>query len=493
MDFENEHIRQRHLNREKIEALGVNPYPAKGDRSHTIAQVIEAFSKLDGPALLEGAHEVAVVGRVMLKRDMGKAAFVTVEDGTGRLQLYIRKDRIGDDAFEIYKALDLADFISVRGVLFRTKTNELTVKADTFIFLSKAYRSLPEKFHGLKDKETRYRQRYLDLMTNPEVRETFTQRCRIIAAVREFMNGRDYLEVETPMMQPIPGGANARPFVTHHNALDMQLYMRIALELYLKRLIVGGMERVYEINRNFRNEGISTQHNPEFTMMEWYEAYADLYDQMELTESLIKYTVEKSTGQPMVKFGDHELDFSKPFERMTMIEATCKHGGYRPEELEDETRLRQIAQALPIGDAQKMEYGYLLTEVFEAVAEAKLIHPTFITEYPMAVSPLTKKLPGKPGFVERFELFVAGMELANAYTELNDPVDQRDRFMDQLRQREEGNDEAQMLDEDFLIAMEHGMPPTGGVGLGIDRLVMLLTGSTSIRDVILFPLMRPRD
>jgi lysyl-tRNA synthetase class 2 len=493
MEFENEMMRQRHLNRQKLEELDVDPYPGKISRSHTTAEVHQAFDQFDREQLEGMDREVTVTGRVVLARHMGKAGFMTLEDGHGRLQVYVRKDRIGEDAFKVYRATDLADFIGVRGTLFRTRTGELTVNAVEYTFLCKAYRGLPEKFHGLKDTETRYRQRYLDLMTNPEVKQTFVLRSKIIHAIRAFMNERDYLEVETPMMQVIPGGANARPFATHHNALDMKLYMRIALELYLKRLIVGGFERVYEINRNFRNEGISTQHNPEFTMMEWYEAFANLDVMKEMVESLIKYVLDQVSGSRQVTYGEHILDFEKPFASMTLKEATCHYGKIEPAELEDESRLRALAKRLHIEDVDKMNAGKLLAEVFETVAEPHLIQPTFITEYPVEVSPLTKKLPGSKTTVERFELFMAGMELANAYTELNDPVDQRDRFMEQVAEREKGDDEAQMLDEDFLIAMEHGMPPTGGQGLGIDRLVMILTGSTSIRDVILFPLMRPKD
>jgi len=493
MEFEHEHMQQRHANREKIAELGADPYPGKCPRSHAIGDVVIEFGAIEKEELEARAVAVTVAGRVMLNRPMGKAAFATIADGSGRIQVYLRRDTVGEQAFEIYKATDLADFISVSGTLFRTRTGELTVNATAFTFLSKAYRGLPEKWHGLKDHETRYRQRYLDLLVNPEVRDTFVKRSRIIAAIRAFMEDRDYLEVETPMMHVIPGGANARPFVTHHNALNMQLYMRIALELPLKRLIVGGMDRVYEINRNFRNEGIDRQHNPEFTMMEWYEAYADLSTMQEMVEAMIKYVLDQVVGSRRLAYGAHELDFSGPFACLTLKQAICQHGNYQLQEIEDPRQLLEIARKLHIEDAHKREYGILLTEVFDAVVEEKLIQPTFITEYPVAVSPLTKKLPGSPDFVERFELFVAGMEIANAYTELNDPLDQRERFMDQLRQREAGNDEAQLLDEDFLVAMEHGMPPTGGQGLGIDRLVMLLTGSTSIRDVILFPLMRPQD
>ncbi len=493
MEYENEYMRQRHQNRQKIEDMGVDPYPGKCQRTHTLTQVHQSFDSQNRDQLQAQPPVVSVAGRVKLMRDMGKAAFVTIQDGAGALQLYLRKDRLGDDAFQVYKATDLGDFIGVTGEVFRTKTDELSVKANELQFLGKSYRGLPEKFHGLKDKETRYRQRYLDLLTNPEVKDSFVTRGKIIRAIRDFMDGRGYLEVETPMMHTIPGGATARPFQTHHNALDMKLYLRIALELHLKRLIVGGMDRVYEINRNFRNEAISTQHNPEFTMMEWYEAYADLSVMKEMVEALIRHAIDEVLGKRQIQYGAHLLDFGKPFASMTLKQAICTHGPYEAAQIDDPQALIAIGRELGIEKPESMDYGILLTEVFDAVAEPKLIQPTFITEYPIEVSPLTKKLPGKPGFVERFELFIAGMEVANAYTELNDPVDQRERFMDQLRQREEGNDEAQLLDEDFLIAMEHGMPPTGGQGLGIDRLIMILTGSTSIRDVILFPLMRPRE
>lgn len=493
MKFENEFMEQRHMNRQKIEALGTDPFPGRVNRSHRIAEVLAQFGNCDRDQLVEKNQEVAVAGRVILRRDMGKAAFVTLRDGEGEIQAYIRKDKIGETLFDVYKASDIGDFVSVTGVLFRTKTNELSVRAIQFQYLSKAYRGLPEKFHGLKDTETRYRQRYLDLLSNPQVKDTFIKRSKIVAAIRTFMETRDYLEVETPMMHQIPGGATARPFKTHHNALDLELYMRIALELPLKRLIIGGMDRVYEMNRNFRNEGLSSHHNPEFTMMEWYEAYANLDTMREMVESMIKHVIDQVIGTRHLTFGAMELDFQGPFACMTLKEATVKFGNVRMQQLEDPKQLVQIAKELHIENAETLDYGNLLTEVFETVAEPKLIQPTFITEYPVEVSPLTKKLPGSETFVERFELFIAGMEIANAYTELNDPIDQRERFMDQIRQREAGNDEAQRLDEDFMTAMEHGMPPTGGQGLGIDRLVMLLTNSPSIRDVILFPLMRPHQ
>lgn len=493
MEFENELMAQRHANRLELENLGIDPYPGKCERSHKIAELHATYDEHSREQLEAEPVQVSITGRMMLNRPMGKAAFATLKDGTGQIQVYIRQDTVSASDYRVYELTDLGDFAGVSGTLFRTKTGELSVKAAKYQFLAKAYRGLPEKFHGLKDMETRYRQRYLDLIANPEVKSTFVKRSRIISAIREFMDSRDYLEVETPMMHLIPGGATARPFVTHHNALNLNLFMRIALELPLKRLIVGGLERVYEINRNFRNEGIDASHNPEFTMMEWYESYANLDVMMEMVESMLRQVAARVHGPEPVSYGEHQLDFQAPFRKMTLKEAIHHYGGFPLEALDELPSLFEIAKKLHLEGAEKMEYGKLLTEVFELVAESKLIQPTFITEYPVSVSPLTKKKPGVPGFVERFELFIAGMELANAYTELNDPIDQRERFMDQLRQREAGDDEAQLLDEDFLIAMEHGMPPTGGQGLGIDRLVMLLTNSSSIRDVLLFPLMRPHQ
>ncbi|PIE91504.1 MAG: lysine--tRNA ligase [Acidobacteria bacterium] len=493
MPFENEYMEQRHQNRLEIEEMGIQPYPVQSKRTHTIAELLSAFTGKSKEELEAEKVEVAIVGRLMLKRDMGKASFVHLQDGSGRIQIYIRKNDVGDAQFNLYKKIDLGDFFAVRGHLFKTRTQELTVYVKELTFLSKAYRPLPEKFHGLTDTETRYRQRYLDLIANPEVKETFQMRSKIIQAVRTFMHDRDYLEVETPMMHPIPGGAAAKPFITHHNTLDMDLYLRIAPELYLKRLIIGGMERVFEINRNFRNEGISKQHNPEFSMMEWYQAYADLRVMMEMTESLVKYVIDQVHDTKMLPYGEHVLNFQVPFVKMTLREAICKYSSHTMEQLNHPEELIEIAKTLNIEDPEKIPYGYLLTEVFEQIAEPHLIQPTFITEYPVEVSPLTKLIPGQDQFVDRFEFYMAGMELANAYSELNDPIDQRARFKDQLEQRERGDDEAQVFDEDFLTAIEHGMPPTGGEGLGIDRLVMILTNSQTIRDVILFPQMRTVD
>jgi len=493
MQFDNEYMRQRHQNRQEIEEMGVEAYPVQSSRTHFITEVQNDYAQKTKEELEADKVEVSLVGRLMLKRDMGKASFVHIQDGSARIQIYIRKNDVGEEQFQLYKKVDLGDFIGVSGHLFKTRTDELTVYVSKLVFLSKTYRPLPEKWHGLTDTETRYRQRYLDLIANPEVKETFQMRSKIIQAVRTFMHGRDYLEVETPMMHPIPGGASARPFVTHHNTLDMDLYLRIAPELYLKRLIIGGMERVFEINRNFRNEGVSKQHNPEFSMMEWYEAYSDLEGMMEMTESLIKSVIDQVIGERKLPYGDLELDFEKPFAKMTLREATVAYSDYTMDQLNDSQELIKIGKDLGIEDPEKMPSGILLTEVFEHVAEPHLQQPTFITEYPVEVSPLTKLIPGQDRYVDRFEFYIAGMELANAYSELNDPVDQRDRFLDQVAQREQGDDEAQVFDDDFLLALEHGMPPTGGEGLGIDRLVMILTNSSTIRDVILFPLMRAVD
>jgi lysyl-tRNA synthetase class 2 len=493
VQFENELMANRHQHREALESMGVDPFPVASVRAHMAADLLDQFDGRD-PIMLEQERVVVqVAGRIVLKRPMGKAAFLHLQDGTGRLQAYVRKDDLSEEAFQVFKKTDVGDFLAVQGHLFKTKTGELTVYAQDLQILSKAYRPLPEKFHGLQDTEQRYRKRYLDLIANPSVKRVFQLRSQIIRSVRDFMFSRDYLEVETPMMHPIPGGAAARPFVTHHNTLDMELYLRIAPELYLKRLIIGGFERVFEINRNFRNEGVSTQHNPEFTMMEWYQSYAQLTDMMAMTEAMLQEVVQRVHGTLTLPYGSLTLDFSRPFEKMTLREAILRHSECSMADLEDEERLRDMANEHHIEKAKTLPYGFLLTELFEHIAEPHLQQPTFITEYPVEVSPLTKLKPGQSRFVDRFEFYIAGMELANAYSELNDPVDQRRRFEAQSALRDEGDDEAQVFDEDFLEALEHGMPPTGGEGLGIDRLVMILTNSPSIRDVILFPQMRRQD
>jgi lysyl-tRNA synthetase class 2 len=427
----------------------------------------------------------------MARRDFGKAAFIQVQDRKGRLQVYVARDVVGDESFEQFKKFDLGDIVGLSGTPFRTKTGELSLRADAIRILTKSLQPLPEKWHGLTDVETRYRQRYLDLIANPEVGETFRARSRIIGLIRQFMLGRDYLEVETPMMQPIAGGATAKPFITHHNTLKMDLFLRIAPELYLKRLVVGGFERVFEINRNFRNEGISIQHNPEFTMMEFYQAYATYKDLMDLTEELICHVAREVVGKLVFTYGGKEVNLTPPWDRLTVREAIVKYGNIDPSILEDREQLLQVAAGLGLELDKNIGHGKLLTELFDAVAEPKLWHPTFITEYPTEVSPLSRKNDANPEVVDRFELFIVGRELANAFSELNDPLDQKERFLKQLAEKEAGDEEAHAMDEDYIRALEHGLPPTAGEGIGIDRLVMLLTDSASIRDVILFPQLRP--
>jgi lysyl-tRNA synthetase class 2 len=430
-------------------------------------------------------------GRIMARRDFGKAAFIQIQDRKGRLQVYVARDVVGEESFEQFKKLDLGDIVGLSGTPFRTKTGELSLRADAIRILTKSLQPLPEKWHGLTDVETRYRQRYLDLIANPEVGDTFRNRSRIIGLIRQFMLGRDYLEVETPMMQPIAGGATAKPFVTHHNTLKMDLFLRIAPELYLKRLVVGGFERVFEINRNFRNEGISIQHNPEFTMMEFYQAYATYKDLMDLTEELICHVAREVVGKLVFTYGGKEVDLTPPWDRLTVREAIVKYGNIDPSILEDREQLLRVAADLGLELDKNIGHGKLLTELFDAVAEPKLWHPTFITEYPTEVSPLSRKNDANPEVVDRFELFIVGRELANAFSELNDPLDQKERFLKQLVEKEAGDEEAHAMDEDYIRALEHGLPPTAGEGIGIDRLVMLLTDSASIRDVILFPQLRP--
>ncbi len=480
----------------KLKALGLDVWPRKAQRTHGLAELVAAYGdaaawpneKLEGLGLT-----VSVMGRVLTIREMGKSVFAHLSENGEKLQAFFRKDDVAEPGWEVLSLLDMGDFVSVTGPLMRTKTGELSVRVKAVQFLSKALLPLPEKWHGLQDKEQRYRQRYLDLVSNPEVLKTFQARSRIVSAVRRFMEDQGYLEVETPMMQPIPGGATARPFITHHNALDMALYLRIAPELYLKRLIVGGFEKVFEINRNFRNEGLSVRHNPEFTMMEFYAAGQDLRDMMALTEGLISGLARDIMGAEALPWGEQAISYAAPFRRLTLKDAIAEYGGIERRLLEDDAAIRTLAKAVHIEDVDTKTAGVLLGDLFEHHAEKQLIQPTFITDYPIELSPLTKTLEGDDRFVDRFELFIGGMELANAYSELNDPIDQMGRFQAQMAEREAGNDEAMLLDLDFVNALEHGFPPTGGEGIGIDRLVMLLTNSASIRDVILFPLMRPRD
>ncbi len=479
---------------EKLKALGLDVWPRKAIRTHGIAQLTAAY--VDAEAWpnerLEGLGlTVSVMGRVLTIREMGKSVFAHLTENGEKIQAFFRMNDLAEPGWDILKLLDMGDFISITGPLMRTKTGELSVRVKEIQFLSKALLPLPEKWHGLQDKEQRYRQRYLDLISNGDVLRTFQTRSRIVSAVRRFMEAQGYLEVETPMMQPIPGGATARPFTTHHNALDMDLYLRIAPELYLKRLIVGGFEKVFEINRNFRNEGLSVRHNPEFTMMEMYEAGSDLRDMMALTEALLSTVAREVMGSEQLPWGEQSISYAPSFQRFTLKDAIAKYGAIDRHQLEDGASVRTLARAIHIEDVDKKTVGTLLGDLFEHHAEKQLIQPTFITDYPIELSPLTKTLEGDDRFVDRFELFIGGMEIANAYSELNDPVDQMGRFQAQMDEREAGNDEAMLLDQDFITSLEHGFPPCGGEGIGIDRLVMLLTNSQSIRDVILFPLMRP--
>jgi lysyl-tRNA synthetase class 2 len=441
---------------------------------------------------------VRTAGRILAIRSFGKANFLVLSDGRARVQVYVRQDSLPDLDFQVFKLLDLGDWVGVEGRLFRTKTNEFTVWASKLEFLAKCLLPLPEKWHGLQDIEIRYRQRYLDLIVNPESRRVFEVRSRVITAIREFLIAREFLEVETPMMQPIAGGALARPFVTHHNALDMRLYMRVAPELYLKRLTVGGIERVFEINRNFRNEGISTQHNPEFTMLEFYWAYVDYRDLMAMTEQMMVEVAHRAIATDQILFGDHQISFQTPFRRVSLREAARKAASRKlgldvsVDDLRSRDRAAALARRFHIETTPAMGAGKITAEIFEALCEDDLIQPTFVYDFPTEVSPLAKQKPDDPDTAERFELYIGGFEVANAFSELNDPIEQRRRFEDQLKRRAGGDEEAHAMDEDYIRALEYGMPPAGGEGVGIDRLVMLLTNSPSIRDVILFPLMKPR-
>ncbi len=491
MEEQSEILRQRRAKVEELRRSGINPYANDFQVTRTAAEVSAAHAGDDAEALQGCSQRYLLGGRIMARRDFGKAAFIQLQDRSGRLQVYVARDQVGEEAFALFGRLDLGDVVGVSGTPFRTKTGELSLRADGLRLLTKSLHPLPEKWHGLTDVETRYRQRYLDLMVNPEVCDTFRKRSRIIRLIRRYMEEHDFLEVETPMMQPIAGGATARPFVTHHNTLKMDLFLRIAPELYLKRLVVGGMERVFEINRNFRNEGISIQHNPEFTMMEFYQAYATYRELMDFTEALICHVAGEVCGGLKISYGGREVDLTPPWERLTLKEAIVKYGKVDPEVLEDRQRSLDWARSLGLEFDPKIGHGKLLTELFDEVAEPKLWHPTFITEYPTEVSPLSRKKEGNPDVVDRFELFIVGRELANAFSELNDPVDQKERFVAQLAEKEAGDEEAHAMDEDYVRALEFGLPPTAGEGIGIDRLVMLLCDAASIRDVILFPQMRP--
>ncbi|MGE5248076.1 MAG: lysine--tRNA ligase [Verrucomicrobiota bacterium] len=484
-------MRDRFRKAEELRKAGGNPYPNDQAVGWTVAAARAAADGLSPEELSAKAVRVDVAGRIVALRRFGKATFIVLSDRSGRLQAYLKKDTLGEGPYEQFlKSADVGDIVWTEGTLFVTRTGELTVDAARWRLMTKALRPLPEKWHGLSDVETRYRQRYVDLIVNEEVRGIFRRRSRIISFVREYLTRRDFLEVETPMMQPVAGGATAKPFVTHHNALDMDLYLRIAPELYLKRLLVGGFERVFEINRNFRNEGISTQHNPEFTMIEFYQAYATFEDLMSLTEDMLSSLVKELFGGTTFPYQGETVDFAPPWERLTVAQAVARYGNVPEARLSDDAFLRQMAAEQGVPDAATASRGDLLAAVYEAVAERRIAGPTFVTEYPIEVSPLSRRNDLRPHIVDRFELIVRGREIANAFSELNDPVDQRARFEDQLRRRERGDEEAHFLDDDYIRALEYGMPPAAGEGIGIDRLVMLLTDSPSIRDVILFPQLR---
>ncbi|GIM46084.1 lysine--tRNA ligase [Collibacillus ludicampi] len=475
---------------EQLKERGVNPFGEKFERTHTAKDVITYGQDKTKEDLENETIEVTIAGRIMLLRNQGKAAFAHIQDLTGRVQIYVRKDTVGEEAFETFNLLEIGDIIGVKGTVFKTKTGETTVKVRELTVLTKALNPLPEKFHGLTDIEMRYRMRYVDLIMNPDVRNTFVTRSKIIQAMRRYLDHLGFLEVETPTLHAVAGGAAARPFITHHNALDMTLYMRIALELHLKRLIVGGLEKVYEIGRVFRNEGISTRHNPEFTMMELYWAYADFQDIMTLTEECIASIAREVLGTTTITYQGQEINLEPKWARISMVDAVKEHTGvdFSVQMTDEEARL--LAEKHGVKVEPHYTFGHVLNEFFETFVEEKLIQPTFIYGHPIEISPLAKRNAQDPRFTDRFELFIVGREHANAFSELNDPIDQRERFEKQLEERAAGNDEAHEMDEDFINALMYGMPPTGGLGIGIDRLVMLLTDQPSIRDVLLFPLMR---
>jgi len=475
----------------EIQELGCDPYPTFYRHTHTLPAVAKQFGEKSGEELEHKKDKVRVAGRILTNRPFGKAGFITLSDGEGQLQVYIKKDQLPERDFQLYKLLDIGDFVGVEGTLFRTRTGELTVLASELTFLAKCFLPLPEKWHGLRDVEIRYRQRYVDLVVNREVRDVFVKRSLIIRELRRFLDDRGYLEVETPILHPIAGGALAKPFRTHHNALDMPLYLRIAPELYLKRLIVGGLNRVYDLNRIFRNEGISTRHNPEFTMLEFYQAYSNYTDLMDLTEEMLSHIAEKACGSKIIHYDDQEIDFGK-WTRLSMKEAILKFSREKIDEADfaDRTKVEQLLKRHHADFDPRAPLGNLVGTLFESVAEEHLVQPTLIYDYPLELSPLSKQKASDQSLVERFELYIGGMEIANGYSELNDPVDQRNRFLTQLQARERGDEEAHEMDEDYIRALSYGMPPTAGEGIGVDRLTMLLTNSTSIRDVILFPHLR---
>jgi lysyl-tRNA synthetase class 2 len=490
MDETSELIQQRIRNLEELRAEGVDPFPNNFPVTHTSLEIHQAFDSLSDEMLSSSAETCSIAGRIMAIRDFGKASFIQIQDRKGRIQAYLRKDGVGEQAFKLFKKFDTGDVIGVKGKVFRTKTRELTLQVETFQLLTKSLRPLPEKWHGLTDVEIRYRQRHLDLTVNPDVKKIFLTRMRSIRMIRNFFADRDFLEVETPMMHPIPGGATAKPFKTHHNALAMELYMRVAPELFLKRLVVGGFERIFEINRCFRNEGISAQHNPEFTMLEFYQAYATYEDMMQLTEELISSMVKEFHTEPSLTYQGKEIHFAPPWKKVRFKDSLVEYGEVDPVLLKEPSRAIEMAKGLGLDLKKGTSHGRVLAELFKERVEPRLIQPTFITHYPTDISPLSRRNAEDPDVVDRFELFIAGREIANGFSELNDPMDQRERFLQQLRERSDEADMVLRLDEDFLHALEFGMPPTAGEGIGIDRLVMLLADAASIREVIFFPLLR---
>lgn len=480
----NQLLKVRREKLEELQANGNNPFEImKYDVDHHSREVKENFDELEG-------KQVSLAGRIMSKRVMGKASFCNIQDLEGNIQSYVARDSIGEEEYKAFKKMDIGDIVGLKGEVFKTKTGEISIHASAVSLLSKSLQILPEKFHGLTNTDIRYRQRYVDLIMNQDVKDTFVKRSKIISCIRQYLDGNGFMEVETPILVPNAGGAAARPFDTHYNALDEDVHLRISLELYLKRLIVGGLERVYEIGRVFRNEGLDTRHNPEFTLLELYQAYTDYHGMMDLSENLYRHVAQEVLGTTLIKYGDVEIDLSKPFERLTMVEAVKKYAGVDFNEVKTEEEAKALADKKGVHYEARHKKGDILNLLFEEFVEEQLIQPTFIMDHPVEVSPLAKRIPGNPDYTERFELFITKREMANAFSELNDPIDQRGRFEAQEELKAQGDEEANSVDEDFLNALEHGMPPTGGIGIGIDRMVMLLTDAAAIRDVLLFPTMK---
>ncbi len=483
----NEILKVRRSKLKDLQEKNLDPFKiVKYDVIHSTKQIVDNFEALEG-------QSTSIAGRLMSKRGMGKASFCDLQDRDGKIQLYVRKDEVGEESYELFKKYDIGDIVGVKGEIFKTHKGEISIKVKEITLLSKSLQPLPEKWHGLKDTDLRYRQRYVDLIVNPEVKNTFVLRSKIIKAIRKFLDDRGFIEVDTPLLNTIPGGATARPFITHHNTLDIDLYLRIAPELYLKRLIVGGMEKVYEMGRMFRNEGMSVKHNPEFSLMEVYEAYTDYKGMMDLTEALISTVAQETLGTTKIVYQGQDIDLTPSWTRLSMIDAVKKYADVDFNDIKTDEEAKATAEAKKVHVKEGMTRGEILNLMFEEFVESNLIQPTFIYDYPVEVSPLTKRKPDCPELTERFELFITGREMGNAYSELNDPIDQKERFVNQVKKRDAGDDEANMMDEDYVTALEYGMPPTGGLGIGVDRLVILLTDSASIRDVLLFPTMKPKE